>query len=316
MTDLKITEAGTVQFPMVRHAAEIGWTAISPSVVKQKRGGETEMLFRDELEAKLAEFNPWMSSDAIRQIIERIEAIPPTIEGNREMLSWLRGERQWYDEVEDRQRRVQFVDFEHPANNNFSRHIGNGRSNLHSRKGNRADVMFVINGIPVAIVEHKNPKTANAIERGITQLRRYEMETPELMGTAQLFNVTHLLEYWYGVTWNTSRRFMARWKERQEETYRFAVQSFFEPTDFLRTLRDWILFYVRRWRDAEIYTAPASTPCNRPHRRTLRRTIQASGIDMAHPGIRQNLYTAHRRTPDSGTQVPVSHADRGGSRRS
>ena len=104
--------------------------------------------------------------------------------------------------------------------------------------------MFVINGIPVAIVEHKNPKTANAIERGITQLRRYEMETPELMGTAQLFNVTHLLEYWYGVTWNTSRRFMARWKERPEETYRFAVQSFFEPTDFLRTLRDWILFYV------------------------------------------------------------------------
>ena len=91
MTDLKITEAGTVQFPMVRHAAEIGWTAISPRVAKQKRGDEAEMLFRDELETKLAEFNPWMSADAIRQIIERIEAIPPTIEGNREMLGWLRG---------------------------------------------------------------------------------------------------------------------------------------------------------------------------------------------------------------------------------
>ena len=37
---------------------------------------------------------------------------------------------------------------------------------------------------------------------------------------------------------------MARWKERPEESYQFAVQSFFEPTDFLRTLRDWILFYV------------------------------------------------------------------------
>ncbi len=64
------------------------------------------------------------------------------------------------------------------------------------------------------------------------------------MGAAQLFNVTHLLDYWYGVTWNVSRRFMARWKERPEESYRFVVQSFFEPTDFLRTLRDWILFYV------------------------------------------------------------------------
>ena len=37
---------------------------------------------------------------------------------------------------------------------------------------------------------------------------------------------------------------MARWKERKEESYRFAVQSFFEPTDLLRTRQDWILFYV------------------------------------------------------------------------
>ena len=80
--------------------------------------------------------------------------------------------------------------------------------------------------------------------RGITQLRRYESETPELMGAAQLFNVTHLLDYWYGVTWNLSRRYMARWKETREDSYRYAVQSFFEPAGFLRTLRDWILFYV------------------------------------------------------------------------
>ena len=104
--------------------------------------------------------------------------------------------------------------------------------------------MFLVNGAPVAIVENKNPKDSGAIERGIGQLQRYEKETPELMSAAQLFNVTHLLDYWYGVTWNVSRRYMARWKERPEETYRFAVQSFFEPTDFLRTLRDWILFYV------------------------------------------------------------------------
>ena len=78
----------------------------------------------------------------------------------------------------------------------------------------------------------------------MAQLRRYELETPELLGAAQLFNVTHLFDYWYGATWNASRRYMARWKERPDESYRSAVQSFFEPNDFLRTLRDWILFYV------------------------------------------------------------------------
>ena len=240
---LKITEAEAAQFPMVRHAAEIGWTAIPPDVARQKRGGQAGMFFRDELESRLADFNPWMSTDAIRQVVERLEALPPTIEGNREMLGWLRGERQWYDEAEARQRRVQLIDFDSPAANTF--HVTwEWRLKPPARKANRADVMFVVNGVPVAIVEHKNPKDGNAIERGVTQLKRYEKETPELLGSPQLFNVTHVLDYWYGVTWNANRRYMARWKQQPEETYRFAVQSFFEPTDFLRTLAHWILFYV------------------------------------------------------------------------
>ena len=243
MTELRISEAGSVQFPMVRHAAEIGWTPLSPQVATYRRGGEAGILFRGDVRAALGRFNPWMTEDAIRSAVERLEALPPTIEGNREMLAWLRGERQWYDEAERRHRQVRIVDFEAPAANVL--HVTwEWKLKPPARKGNRADVMFLVNGVPVAIVEHKNPADADAIERGITQLRRYEKETPELMGAPQLFNVTHLLDYWYGVTWNASRRFMARWKERPEESYRFAVQSFFEPTDFLRTLRDWVLFYV------------------------------------------------------------------------
>ena len=243
MSLLPIGEAVSVQFPMVRHAAEIGWTPLTPQEAMHKRGGEDGMLFRGELAERLREFNPWMSAGAVRQVIERLEAIPPTIEGNREMLAWLRGERQWYDDREERRRRVRLVDFDRPDANAF--HVTwEWKLKLPARKGNRADVIFVINGVPAAIVEHKNPKDRDAIERGVTQLRRYEKETPELLGAPQLFNVTHLLDYWYGVTWNASRRFMARWKQQREESYRFAVQSFFEPTDFLRTLRDWILFYV------------------------------------------------------------------------
>ena len=243
MTDLTITEAGSVQFPMVRHAAEIGWTPLPPQAAARKRGGEAGMLFRDEVEGALERFNPWMTADTIRATVEKLEALPPTIEGNREIFAWLRGERQGYDEVEKCHQPVRLIEFETPGANVF--HVTwEWKLKPPARKGNRADVMFIINGVPVVIVEHKNPTDADAIERGITQLRRYEKETPELMSAAQLFNVTHLLDYWYGVTWNASRRFMARWKERQEESYRFAVQSFFEPTDLLRTLHDWILFYV------------------------------------------------------------------------
>lgn len=244
MSDLKISEAGTVQFPMVKHAVEIGWTPLTPAVAKQKRGGEAGMLLRDELEAKLSEFNAWLSADALRSIIETLDAVPATVDGNREMLMWLRGERGWYDEGEKRHRRVKLIDFEHPDTNEF--HVSwEWTLKPPARKGNRADVMFLINGVPVCIVEHKNPKDGDAIERGIKQLRRYEIETPELIGAPQIFNVTHLLDYWYGVTWNATRRDMARWKQTPDEAYRFAVQAFFERTDFLRTLQHWILFYVQ-----------------------------------------------------------------------
>ncbi|UXC36057.1 type I restriction endonuclease subunit R [Cupriavidus gilardii] len=244
MSTLKISEAGTVQFPMVKHAVEIGWTSITPEDARTKRGGEAGTFFRDVLEAKLAAFNPWMSADAVRSVVETLDALPATIEGNRELLAWLRGERQWYDEAEKRHRPVTVIDFEHVADNVF--HVTwEWKIKPPARKGNRADVMFVVNGVPVVIVEHKNPKDGDAIERAIKQLRRYELETPELLATTQLFNVTHLLDYWYGVTWNANRRDMARWKQVPEETYRFAVQAFFEPTDFLRTLQHWILFYVQ-----------------------------------------------------------------------
>ena len=56
MSTLKISEAVTVQFPMVKHAAEVGWTPLTPEEALTKRGGTSEMFFPDELEAS------WSSS--------------------------------------------------------------------------------------------------------------------------------------------------------------------------------------------------------------------------------------------------------------
>lgn len=244
MSSLKISEAGSVQFPMVAHAAEIGWEPLTPLEALFRRGDESASLFRGLLEQKLLALNPWLRPDQARSIVETFDALPASIEGNRERLAWLRGERSWFDEQEKRHRRVHLIDFAHVDANAF--HVTwEWKIKPPARKGNRADVIFVVNGVPVVIVEHKNPKDGDAIERGIKQLRRYELETPELLACPQLFNVTHLLDYWYGVTWNVNRRDMARWKQAPEESCRFAVQSFFERTDFLRTLAHWILFYVQ-----------------------------------------------------------------------
>src|SRR4051812_5336147 len=112
MSLLKISEGGSVQYPMVDHAVEIGWKPLTPVEALYRRGDESSGLFRGLLQVKIAQFNPWLSSDAARSIVETFDALPNTIEGNRDRLAWLRGERQWYDEGEKRHRRVQLIDFE------------------------------------------------------------------------------------------------------------------------------------------------------------------------------------------------------------
>ena len=41
-----------------------------------KRGGDAGMLFRDEIRAKLGAFNPWMSTDVIRQVRRAAGGVP------------------------------------------------------------------------------------------------------------------------------------------------------------------------------------------------------------------------------------------------
>jgi len=115
MSTLKISEAGSVQFPMVDHAAEIGWEPLTPVEALFRRGDESASLFRGQLEQKLLAFNSWLKTEQARSIVETFDALPATIDGNRERLAWLRGKRQWYDETEKRHRRVQLIDFEHVA---------------------------------------------------------------------------------------------------------------------------------------------------------------------------------------------------------
>ncbi len=147
MKSLKIGEGITVQFPMVKHAEEIGWTTITPEDARAKRGGDAGVFFRDVLEAKIAALNPWLTPEAVRSVVETLDALPATIEGNRELLSWLRGERQWYDETEKRHRAVTLIDFERVADNAF--HVTwEWKIKPPARKGNHADVMFVVNGTP------------------------------------------------------------------------------------------------------------------------------------------------------------------------
>ena len=209
-----MSEYTAVQEPMLHYADQIGWTHVSQAEAVQMRRGDTGLYFADVLEAQLMKLNTGILYESrCKEIMRRLNLIRPTLEGNQDALSWLRGEQSIFVPGENRERNVTLIDFDTPDNNLF--HVTDEWWQKGTVHRNRADVVFLINGIPVAVVETKAAKKRDGLAEGVDQIRRYHRETPELFTTAQLFGVTQLMDFFYSVTWNTSRKNLFNWKSNK-----------------------------------------------------------------------------------------------------
>jgi type I restriction enzyme R subunit len=263
------TELSAVQEPLARYATEIGWSRLGQQEALTLRGGESGTLLYPELRQKLIELNPGVvSPENVDALVARIESARPSIEGSAEVLAWLRGERTVFIEAEKRQRNVVVIDFDNPAQNSFQ--VTTEWQYTNGQYTNRADVLFLINGIPVALVEAKGPRQRDAIDEGLRQIRRYHHETPELVTAPQVFDVTHLVDFYYGVTWSLDRKTLFNWKDEEPGNFERKVKRFFARERFLRMLRDWILV-VRK--DDELRKVVLRQHQSRAVDRTLERCL-------------------------------------------
>ena len=236
-----MSERAAVQDPMLEYADEIGWVSIPASEARQKRGGNTGFYFIDLLKAQLMRLNGGiLDQSRCDEIVRQLTLLRPTLEGNQDALSWLHGERSIFVPDENRERNVTLIDFENPDNNLF--HVTDEWTQKGVVHRNRADVVFLINGIPVAVVETKSANRRDGLAEGVEQIRRYHRETPEMFTTAQLFGVTHMHDFLYGVTWNVSRKNLFNWKTDDPINYEEKVKTFFDRDRFLKVLRESIIF--------------------------------------------------------------------------
>ncbi|MHB1434665.1 MAG: type I restriction endonuclease subunit R [Thermoplasmata archaeon] len=243
MPDL-LTEARSVQDPLVRYAAEIGWQSVSQEDALKLRGGETGLIFREVLRGKLLAFNPGVVDELnVDDILRRIENARNSIEGNRDVLRWLRGGQTAYVPSQKRELNVKVVNFEPLDSNLFQ--VTKEWQYTNGRYTNRADVVFLINGIPVILVETKAAQKRDGIEDGITQVRRYHRETPELVTHAQVFDVPNIVDFYYGVTWSLDLKNLFNWKDVEKGNFERKVKTFLDRNRFLRLLRDYILFFEK-----------------------------------------------------------------------
>lgn len=231
---------------MLDYVESIGWDRVSPAQALAWRRGVSGLVFHEILTDQLGCLNRGVISlERALEVVRRLTLLPATIEGNRDALKWLRGEMSVFVEEEKRERNVRLVDFENPDNNVFHVTWEWRHKSPSFPTPNRADVVFLINGIAVAVAELKAAEKPNAAAEGVEQIRRYHRETPEMLLLPQLFEVSQMLDFFYGATWNTSRKNLLNWRDDEPGNFEKKVKAFFDRERFLRVLKEYVLFLTK-----------------------------------------------------------------------
>lgn len=247
---VKPGEHKTVQARILEYADEIGWSFVSREEAEQRRGFDPDvdlkdrakgvsLFFDDLLDARVREFNP-RYAEADGALLGRFRHLHADIYGNREFLDHLRNRGKFFDHEENREFDLVLIDYDTPSNNVFE--VTEEFAFHNGHYGVREDVVFLINGIPVLVIECKNASKEEAIALGVDQIRRYHIETPELFIPEQIFTATDAIGFSYGVTWNTVRRNIFNWKHEEVGKLESKIKSFCAIPQVLALLKDYIIF--------------------------------------------------------------------------
>ena len=243
-------EHKTVQARILAYAEAIGWTIVSREEAEQRRGFDPDvppadraknrsLFFDDLIYTKVQEFNP-RYAEAEGALLGQFRHLHTDIYGNREFVEHLRNRGKFFDHEERRERDLILIDYEDPTRNVFE--VTEEWAFHNGHYGPREDVVFLINGIPVLVIECKNANKDEAIALGVDQIRRYHRETPELFVSQQLFTATDAIGFSYGVSWNTVRRNIFNWKDEEVGKLEAKVKSFCAVGQVLAFLKDYIVF--------------------------------------------------------------------------
>jgi type I restriction enzyme R subunit len=316
-------EHKTVQARILAYAEAIGWTVVSREEAEQRRGVERmkdeggrmkggSLFFDDLLDAKVREFNP-RYAEAEGALLGRFRHLHTDIYGNREFVEHLRNRGKFFDHEEKRERDLILIDYDDPARNVYE--VTEEWAFHNGHYGTREDVVFLINGIPVLVIECKNANKDEAIALGVDQIRRYHRETPELFVSQQLFTATDAIGFSYGVSWNTVRRNLFNWKHEEVGKLEAKVKSFCAIPQVLAFLKDYIVFaekdeelnkYILRQHQTGAVEATVSRALDPKRTRGLAWNTQGSGKTFTMIKAAEMLF----RTPEADKPTVLLMIDR------
>ena len=221
---------------------QLGWEYVKPEEAMRLKGGKEGLVFREIFINQMQRLNPgFMDNLMAEELIKNLERIPPTKEGNLTAWEYLRGLKTVFVPYEKREKNVTFLDTENIERNHF--HVTDEFVFSNGRYTNRVDVAFFVNGVPVFLVETKAAHKLEGIAEALDQVRRYHQQSPEMLAMLQVYALTHIVQFYYSATWNTSQKLLYNWKDESAgHNYEALVKSFFDKNRVIKLLSDFILF--------------------------------------------------------------------------
>jgi len=228
------------------------------------RENKTAVLYADDMEQFLSKTNAELTADEIHQIMDKVRLVGAESEFStlHTVYGWMVDGVQFVPQS-GLARMVALIDFEHPENNIFRavnqftvEYINNGQ-----KENRRPDILLYVNGMPLCIIELKNPADANAtIFDAYEQITiRYWRDIPHLLHYCPLACISDGVKTRLGTVRTPYEHFYA-WRRVNDGDKVFTlpfdeletmIKGVYAPTRFLEIFRDYIYFQDREYDSEE-----------------------------------------------------------------
>ena len=176
-------DENVAELALLEWLAELGYAVVhGPELVPGERPDHREVLLEGRVRAALARLNPDVPASALEEAVRQVRRVtsPALVVRNRRFHDQLANGVE-VEVARDgggvRGVRIRLLDFERPEANDWL--AVNQLTVLEGRAHRRADVVVYVNGLPLGLVELKNPADEDAdIWSAFKQLQTYKHEHP------------------------------------------------------------------------------------------------------------------------------------------
>jgi len=193
---------------------------IAPDSETPERNRFEDVLLLDRLRTAVSRINQKIPADAREDAVKQIQRLnSPELIANNEAFHRMLTEGikvSYQKDGADRGDLVWLLDFKNPQNNEFL--VSNQFTVLENEENKRPDVILFVNGLPLVVIELKNPADENAtVKSAYKQLQTYKQAIPRLFSYNGFMVVSDGLEAKAGSLSAGFSRFMA-WKSSDGKT--------------------------------------------------------------------------------------------------